>query len=82
GYYPRGGGEVRITVNPIDQLTAVDLTEFGRIKKFFGRAFVAGTLSKRIAHEMTDAAEKLIHKKYSKDIPVEILVLKEPDNIA
>jgi RNA 3'-terminal phosphate cyclase (ATP) len=48
GYYPRGGGEVRITVNPIEQLTAVDLTEFGQIKRFFGRAFVAGTLSKRV----------------------------------
>jgi len=48
GYYPRGGGEVRITINPIEQLTAVDLTEFGQIKRFFGRAFVAGTLSKRV----------------------------------
>jgi len=48
GYYPKGGGEVRITVNPVNQLTAVDLSEFGQIKRFFGRAFVAGTLSKRV----------------------------------
>ncbi|CAF1007261.1 unnamed protein product [Rotaria sordida] len=82
GYYPKGGGEVRITVNPIDQLTAIDLTEFGQIKRFFGRAFVAGTLSKRIAYEMAEAAEKLIHKQYSKDIPIEIQVVKEPDNMA
>ncbi|CAF2477317.1 unnamed protein product [Rotaria sp. Silwood2] len=82
GYYPKGGGEVRITVNPTDQLTAVDLTEFGQIKRFFGRAFVAGILSKRIAHEMAEAAEKLIHKRYAKDIPIEIQVVKEPDNMA
>lgn len=31
---------------------------------------------------MSEAAEKLIHKRYSKDIPVEILVVKEPDNMA
>ncbi|CAF0906648.1 unnamed protein product [Adineta steineri] len=82
GYYPKGGGEVRITTNPVDHLVAVDLTEFGQIKRFFGRAFVAGTLPKRIAHEMAETAEKLIHKRHSKEIPVEIEVVKEPDNMA
>ena len=31
---------------------------------------------------MAEAAEKLIHKQYSKDIPIEIQVVKEPDNMA
>ena len=31
---------------------------------------------------MAEVAEKLIHKQYSKDIPVEIEVVKEPDNMA
>lgn len=31
---------------------------------------------------MAEVAEKLIHKRYSKDIPVEIDVVKEPENIA
>lgn len=52
GYYPKGGGEVRITTNPIDHLTAVELTEFGQIKRFFGRAFVSGALSKRVRINM------------------------------
>jgi hypothetical protein len=30
---------------------------------------------------MAEAAEKLIHKHYSKQIPVEIEVVKEPDNM-
>ncbi|CAF0854679.1 unnamed protein product [Adineta ricciae] len=82
GYYPRGGGEVRITVNPVDQLVAADLTDFGQIKRFFGRAFVSGTLPKRIAHEMAEVAKNLIHKQYSNEIAVEIEVVKEPDNMA
>jgi RNA 3'-terminal phosphate cyclase len=49
GYYPKGGGEVNISVTPIDQLIGVDLTEFGQIKRFFGRAFVSGALSKRVS---------------------------------
>jgi hypothetical protein len=28
---------------------------------------------------MAEAAEKLIHKHYSKEIPVEIEIVKEPD---
>jgi hypothetical protein len=31
---------------------------------------------------MAEAAKKLIHKQYSKDIPVEIEVIKEPNNMA
>jgi len=31
---------------------------------------------------MAEVAEKLIHKQYSKDIPVEIEVIKEPENMA
>ena len=31
---------------------------------------------------MAEVAEKLIYKQYSKDIPLEIEVVKEPDNRA
>jgi len=30
---------------------------------------------------MAEAAEKLIHQHYSKQIPVEIEIVKEPDNM-
>jgi len=48
GYYPKGGGDVRITINPIDQLLSIDLTDFGQIKRFFGRSFVAGNIPKQV----------------------------------
>ncbi|CAF3605311.1 unnamed protein product [Rotaria sp. Silwood1] len=82
GYYPKGGGDVRISINPIDHLTAIDLTDFGQIKRFFGRSFVAGNLPKQIADKMAEAAENLIHKHYSTEIPIEIEVVQEPNNIA
>ncbi|CAF3536467.1 unnamed protein product [Adineta steineri] len=82
GYYPKGGGDVRISINPIEQLTAIDLTDFGQIKRFFGRSFVAGNHSIEIANEMAETANNLIHKYYSKDISIEIEIVKEPDNIA
>lgn len=48
GYYPKGGGDVRVTINPTDQLKSVDLTEFGQIKRFFGRSFVTANLSEQV----------------------------------
>lgn len=44
GYYPKGGGEVVVTVNPVKELQPVIMTERGNITKIYGRAFVAGVL--------------------------------------
>lgn len=44
GYYPKGGGEVVVTVNPVKELQPVLMTERGTITKIYGRAFVAGVL--------------------------------------
>lgn len=44
GYFPRGGGEVHIRVQPVKQLKAVNLIESGRVVRIRGWAFVAGSL--------------------------------------
>ncbi len=44
GYYPKGGGEVVLKVNPVKELSPINLTERGNITKIYGRAFVAGVL--------------------------------------
>ena len=48
GYYPEGGGEVLVTVNPIKQLSPVTMTERGTITKIYGRSFVAGVLPYKV----------------------------------
>lgn len=35
-----------------------------------------------MAHEMAETAANLIQKRYNKDIPMQIDVVKEPDNLA
>jgi RNA 3'-terminal phosphate cyclase (ATP) len=44
GYFPRGGGEVHIRVQPVKQLKAVNLVESGHVVRIRGWAFVAGSL--------------------------------------
>ena len=48
GYYPKGGGEIHVTVNPVKQLRPVQLLERGSLARITGRAFVAGVLPFRV----------------------------------
>lgn len=78
GYFPKGGGEVIIDINPVEQLTPVNLTDRGKIAKIFGWSFVAGTLPERLSHQMADAASSIL-KDYSN---VNIERYKEDRSIA
>lgn len=56
GYFPRGGGEVIITVNPVNEIKPINMTDRGNITKIYGWSFVAGTLPERLSHQMADVA--------------------------
>ena len=48
GYFPKGGGEVKVTCSPIKRLQPIDLTEFGVVTNIYGRAFVAGVIPVKV----------------------------------
>lgn len=76
GYYPKGGGEVMVKINPVKELTPLSLTERGTITKIHGRAFVAGVLPIKMAKDMSTAAVKAIRKDF-RDLPINIQALQE-----
>uniref|UniRef100_A0A3Q2NS87 RNA 3'-terminal phosphate cyclase n=1 Tax=Fundulus heteroclitus TaxID=8078 RepID=A0A3Q2NS87_FUNHE len=78
GYYPKGGGEVMVTVNPVKELQPVTLTERGNITKIHGRAFVAGVLPYKLAKDMSAAAVRTIRKEI-KELYINIQPLQEKD---
>ncbi|KAI0646786.1 RNA 3'-terminal phosphate cyclase [Trametes meyenii] len=61
GYYPKGGGEVHVSIPPIGEpLSPVTLTERGEVKAVFGKSYVAG-LPKSLAESMrAGAIESLV----------------------
>ncbi|KAI0371778.1 RNA 3'-terminal phosphate cyclase [Pilatotrama ljubarskyi] len=60
GYYPKGGGEVHVSVPPVrGPLPSITLTERGAVKAIFGRSYVAG-LPKSLAESMRTAAVKVL----------------------
>ncbi len=42
GFYPAGGGSVRISIQPCEKLSPIESVERGKIKKIIARAVVAG----------------------------------------
>ncbi|XP_046637601.1 RNA 3'-terminal phosphate cyclase-like [Daphnia pulicaria] len=71
GFYPKGGGEVDLTVEPVKQLSCVTLDQPQTIKCVHGISFVAGTIPIRVANEMASSATSKIQNSLGK-IPVRI----------
>uniref|UniRef100_A0A3Q2DHB5 RNA 3'-terminal phosphate cyclase n=1 Tax=Cyprinodon variegatus TaxID=28743 RepID=A0A3Q2DHB5_CYPVA len=78
GYYPKGGGEVMVTVNPVKELQPVTMTDRGNITKIHGRAFVAGVLPYKLAKDMSAAAVRTIRKEI-KELYINIQPVQEKD---
>ncbi|XP_056638122.1 RNA 3'-terminal phosphate cyclase [Diorhabda sublineata] len=78
GYFPKGGGEIVVTVNPVEELNPVQLIEQGEVTSIYGWSFVAGTLPEKLAHIMADNASNVL-KKYG---TVNIERYKEEKRIA
>merc|ERR1719450_1012370 len=58
GFFPKGGGEVNLFVNPVKTLNPIKMIDPGSIKNIYGWSFTAGNLPVRMAEEMTFAAIK------------------------
>ncbi|MEM5772622.1 MAG: RNA 3'-terminal phosphate cyclase [Candidatus Aenigmatarchaeota archaeon] len=61
GFYPRGGGRVKITFRPTKLLTSVNLTNPGKVLAIKGIS-VAGSLPESIALRQAEAAKQALSK--------------------
>ena len=48
GFYPRGGGEVHVTVHPVQFLSAVSLLDRGEVAKVSVEVFTAGAVRAKV----------------------------------
>eukprot|EP00965_Chrysotila_dentata_P213494 6187653-Pleurochrysis_carterae.AAC.2 len=60
GAPPSGGGEVQLSIPIVRELEAVELTEFGRVKRVRGVAYGA-KVSPQIANRMVEAARSTLN---------------------
>ncbi|MHA1505960.1 MAG: RNA 3'-terminal phosphate cyclase [Candidatus Asgardarchaeia archaeon] len=71
GHYPRGGGRVRIHVNPSEKLKAIKITERGEIKSIKGISHCV-RLPPHVAERQARAAEEFIRKNGFENLDIDI----------
>ena len=71
GYYPKGMGEVTMTVNPPEHLKPIRLENFGKLKDVKGISVCTFLADRKVAERQAKAAsEHLSEKDYVADIEV------------
>jgi RNA 3'-phosphate cyclase len=71
GYYPKGMGEVTMTVKPPDSLQPIRLNEFGNLKNVKGASVCTFLADRKVAERQAKAAsEHLSEKGYAVNIQV------------
>ena len=68
GYFPKGGGEIRVETDPIKIINSVKLTKRGNVQSVYGRCFVAGVLPFKFAQDLRDETLRLIRHSKLKEI--------------
>lgn len=82
GYYPRGGGEVRVLVPPITgQLPAFTVTERGSVLRVRGKSYVAGVLPLFVAQKTASGALDTLRAALP-GVDIDIEVVKEDESNA
>jgi len=71
GYFPIGGGEVSITIQPVKKLKAFKMTDMGEVKEITIRSMVAKTIPRHVAERMAESASALI-KKELPNVPINV----------
>ncbi len=67
GFYPIGGGRVKLKLDPIGKIKPLALDKLGHLKKLHGLCFIQH-LSDKIAAEMMDSCRKVFEPRYDIDI--------------
>ena len=60
GYYPKGMGEVTLTINPSKRLLPIQLEEFGQLDKLRGISVCTFLKARRVADRQAGAAKKYL----------------------
>jgi RNA 3'-phosphate cyclase len=71
GYYPKGMGEVTMTVKPPESLQPIRLNNFGKLKSVKGVSVCTFLADRKVAERQAKAASKYLSEKgYTADIQV------------
>lgn len=79
GFFPRGGGKVEVSCNPISQLRPFNLTTYGNIEKVVIRSVCGGKCPRSVAVQMANAAQAMLAPAMGPDITFEKVIDVDPN---
>ncbi|KAI9092581.1 RNA 3'-terminal phosphate cyclase-domain-containing protein [Phlyctochytrium arcticum] len=80
GFFPKGGGEVKVRIQPIKQLKAIQLVQRGTIEKIAGFALVTHRLPAHISRRIADTCTELLRKQYGTvEIDIHAVIVPEEE---
>lgn len=72
GFNPKGGGEVRLSVEPLAELQPVEITDRGHLSKITVTVYICGTLSSSLAERCLHTAESIMKRRFTETrVPVQ-----------
>jgi RNA 3'-phosphate cyclase len=77
GYYPKGMGEVTLTVKPCQKLEPIRLERFGNLKNVKGVSVCTFLADKRVAERQANAAKEVLSRN---GYPVDIQAVNDTSN--
>ncbi len=72
GWYPRGGGMIRVKINPCSEIRPITLLDRGSARTIRAMSAISG-LPKHVTERQRDRTLKRIKKELNKDIETEVL---------
>jgi len=79
GYYPKGGGEVHLRVDPIKEpLKPIILTDPGKVQQIEIRAFVAGKIPDHVGNRIIASAKGILGKTFDLSMIKDEMVRESP----
>jgi len=71
GHYPKGGGEVEVSVDPVDGLDPIVMKEFGELVEVRGLSHCTG-LPRHVAERQARAAEAVLRQAIDSPISIDL----------
>ncbi|XP_065905826.1 RNA 3'-terminal phosphate cyclase-like [Dysidea avara] len=82
GFFPKGGGEVRVTCSPIDHFLPIQLTTPGTVTSVEVSSHVAGVLPIKVAERMSSAAHAYLQRHLPPSVKMGVANVLEPPHAA
>jgi len=65
GFFPKGGGEVNLFVNPVRHINPIDMMDPGKVTSVTGWCFVAGSLPMKVAEQIASSCKRMLKEQNS-----------------